>query len=107
MPELLPFLRHLSAIAREVTLGAAVPGADNKAGEGGYDPVTELDRGAERALRAAIEAAFPEDGIEGEEYGLVRPRSAAALAARSGGRHPRADLRPAELDDVGGAARGW
>jgi myo-inositol-1(or 4)-monophosphatase len=73
MPDLLPFLQHLSATARGVTLGAAVPGADNKAGEGGYDPVTELDRGAERALRAAIEAAFPEDGIEGEEYGLERP----------------------------------
>jgi myo-inositol-1(or 4)-monophosphatase len=70
--EMLPFLRHLSAVAREVTRGAAVPDADNKAGEGAYDPVTELDRAAERALRAAIEADFPDDGIEGEEYGLVR-----------------------------------
>lgn len=72
MPELLPFLHHLSAVARQVTQGAAVPSADNKAGEGGFDPVTELDRAGERALRAAIEAAFPDDGIEGEEYGLVR-----------------------------------
>ena len=72
MSELLPFFQHLSVVAREVTLGAPVPGADNKAGEGGFDPVTELDRGAERVLRAAIEAAFPADGIEGEEYGLVR-----------------------------------
>jgi myo-inositol-1(or 4)-monophosphatase len=75
MPDLLAFLHHLSATAREVTLGAPVPSADNKAGGGGFDPVTELDRGAERALRAAIEAKYPDDGIEGEEYGLVRPEA--------------------------------
>lgn len=69
---LLPFLHLLSAAARDVTLGAPVPEADNKAGEGAYDPVTEIDRAAERALRAAIEGVFPDDGIEGEEYGLVR-----------------------------------
>lgn len=70
--ELLAFMHHLSATAREVTRGAGVPGAENKAGAGAFDPVTEIDRAAERALRAAIEAAFPEDGIEGEEYGIVR-----------------------------------
>ncbi|WP_300973866.1 inositol monophosphatase family protein [Sphingomonas sp. LHG3406-1] len=70
--ELTTFLRHLSATARSVTLGAPVPDADNKAGAGAYDPVTEIDRAAERALRTAIEEAFPQDGIEGEEYGLVR-----------------------------------
>ncbi len=31
--------------------------------------VTEADRAAEAAMRAAIEAAFPADGIIGEEYG--------------------------------------
>lgn len=72
MSDLSAFLHHLSASARAVTLGAAVPDADNKAAGGTYDPVTEIDRAAERALRAAIEAAFPDDGIEGEEYGLVR-----------------------------------
>jgi myo-inositol-1(or 4)-monophosphatase len=73
MPDDLPsFLHKLSAAARSVTLGAAVPRADNKAGEGAYDPVTELDRAAELALRAAIEERFPEDGIEGEEFGLTR-----------------------------------
>ena len=69
------FLAELSAVARKVTLGVPVPLADNKAGEGSYDPVTELDRAAERALRAAIESRFPDDGIEGEEYGLVRPEA--------------------------------
>lgn len=76
MTDLPSFLRHLSATARQVTLGAPVPQADNKAGEGSYDPVTELDRAAERLLRAEIEAAYPDDGIEGEEYGLARPGAA-------------------------------
>jgi len=31
--------------------------------------VTEADRAAEAAMRGAIEAAFPDDGIIGEEYG--------------------------------------
>ncbi|MEM9668181.1 MAG: histidinol-phosphatase [Pseudomonadota bacterium] len=35
----------------------------------GFDPVTEADRGAERAMRALIEAERPSDGIIGEEYG--------------------------------------
>lgn len=46
--------------------------ADNKAGPGAYDPVTEGDRATEAALRARIEAAFPEDAIIGEEFGSVR-----------------------------------
>lgn len=71
MPDL-AFFKELSAAARAVTLGAAVPTAENKAGEGAFDPVTHLDRAAEQALRAAIEARFPEDGIEGEEFGLTR-----------------------------------
>lgn len=71
MTDLRSFLEQLSATARGVTLGQPVPQADNKAGAG-YDPVTEIDRAAERALRAEIERAFPEDGIEGEEYGIVR-----------------------------------
>lgn len=72
MSDLRAFLKELSAAARAVTLGAPVPAADNKASAGDYDPVTELDRAAERVLRAAIEARFPDDGIEGEEYGVVR-----------------------------------
>ncbi|MEO1227717.1 MAG: inositol monophosphatase family protein [Myxococcota bacterium] len=37
-----------------------------------YDPVTEGDRAAERAMRAVIETRFPEHGILGEEYGVTR-----------------------------------
>lgn len=38
-------------------------------GAGAFDPVTEADRGAERAIRALIEARYPAHGIVGEEYG--------------------------------------
>ncbi len=33
-------------------------------------PVTIADRNAEQAMRALIEAAFPADGIHGEEFGV-------------------------------------
>ena len=36
---------------------------------GGFDPVTEADREAERAMRAMIEARFPDHAIVGEEFG--------------------------------------
>ena len=37
--------------------------------EGGFDPVTEGDREAERAIRGIIEAEFPGHGLLGEEFG--------------------------------------
>lgn len=60
------------AIAVELTRGLT---ADNKA-DGGFDPVTEADRAAERALRAAIEEHYPDHGIWGEEYGWTREGAA-------------------------------
>jgi histidinol phosphatase-like enzyme (inositol monophosphatase family) len=39
-----------------------------------FDPVTEADRGAERAIRALIGAHRPNAGIEGEEYGVTASR---------------------------------
>ena len=42
--------------------------ADNKLGTG-FDPVTEADRAAERAMRDILAAERPADGILGEEYG--------------------------------------
>ena len=70
------FFAELSRLARaaiqpELDRGL---GCHNKASSG-FDPVTEADRAAERALRAAIEARFPEHGIWGEEYGMVRPEA--------------------------------
>ena len=44
---------------------------DNKAGDGGYDPVTVADRAAERAVRKLIAARFPDHGFEGEETGTA------------------------------------
>ena len=35
------------------------------------DMVSEADRAVEREIRAGIAAAFPEDGVLGEEYGLA------------------------------------
>lgn len=40
-----------------------------------FDPVTEADKGAERAIRALIEQRFPDHGILGEEYGHKPARS--------------------------------
>ena len=67
------FFAKLSAVARAAIAAELAAGlrCENK-GEAGFDPVTEADRAAERALRAAIEARYPEHGIWGEEYGLAR-----------------------------------
>ncbi|MEO5809134.1 MAG: inositol monophosphatase family protein, partial [Sphingomicrobium sp.] len=37
-----------------------------------FDPVTAADRSAERAMRSLIELRFPDHGIWGEEFGMVR-----------------------------------
>lgn len=70
------FFEELSNVARaaisaELALGLA---CDNKAASG-FDPVTEADRAAERGLRATIEKRFPDHGIWGEEFGMVRAAS--------------------------------
>lgn len=41
----------------------------DKGGEDEFDPVTEADRSAERAMRAVLAELRPDDGICGEEYG--------------------------------------
>ena len=41
--------------------------------ERGFDPVTEADKGAERAIRALISQRYPDHGVIGEEYGEDRP----------------------------------
>jgi len=41
--------------------------------ERGFDPVTEADKGAERAIRALISKHYPDHGVIGEEYGEDRP----------------------------------
>jgi histidinol phosphatase-like enzyme (inositol monophosphatase family) len=71
------FMRHLAEIAAAETLPRfRQAGAVANKLAGGFDPVTEADREAEQAIRRVIRAAFPEDGILGEEYGLENPESA-------------------------------
>ena len=43
--------------------------SDNKTEGAGFDPVTEADRAAERAIRDLLSTRRPEDAILGEEYG--------------------------------------
>lgn len=64
------FMRRLAAAAAAETLPRfrRPAGVANKI-EGGFDPVTEADREAEKAIRALIRAEFPEHGILGEEFG--------------------------------------
>lgn len=75
LAELDSFLLELNAAAAEAILPLfrADHGLDDKGGEKGFDPVTEADRGAERAIRALIEQRYPDHGVIGEEYGEDRP----------------------------------
>lgn len=69
------FFERLSDAARAAIDLSEELEIDDK-GEGDhYDPVTQADRNAERAMRSVIERAFPEDGIWGEEYGWSREGS--------------------------------
>ncbi|MEP1229775.1 MAG: inositol monophosphatase family protein [Litorimonas sp.] len=65
----LVLMDELSALARAITLPlfATDMAVDNKDDGGSFDPVTQADIEAERVMRGAITAAFPEDSIEGEE----------------------------------------
>lgn len=68
------FLKHLAGLAAAETLPrfrAAAAVTDK--GKGHFDPVTEADREAEKAIRAAIEARYPHHGIVGEEFGDRNP----------------------------------
>ena len=47
----------------------------NKHSDGGFDPVTDADREAETAIRAAIKQRYPSHGILGEEHGHERGTS--------------------------------
>ncbi|HAW47471.1 MAG TPA: histidinol-phosphatase [Roseovarius sp.] len=60
---ILPHFRHIAL------------SADNKHDTGGFDPVTEADRAAERAMRALLAERRPRDGILGEEYGATEGES--------------------------------
>jgi myo-inositol-1(or 4)-monophosphatase len=67
--ELTAFAEKLAAAARAETLGRWASGcAVEDKGSGGYDPVTEADREAERAMRELIRKRYPDHGVTGEEW---------------------------------------
>lgn len=68
------FARRLAEAARAETLPRFRAGVDihNKAGAL-FDPVTDADRDAERAMRRLIAAIHPRHGVIGEEFGEERP----------------------------------
>ena len=71
------FLLELNAASAEAILPLfrAEHGLENKAEAGAFDPVTAADKGGEAAIRAHIQARFPEHGVIGEEYGEDRPEA--------------------------------
>jgi histidinol phosphatase-like enzyme (inositol monophosphatase family) len=75
LAELDAFLIELNqaSSAAILPLFRADHGLEDKGGKAGFDPVTEADRGAERAIRQLIAARYPEHGVIGEEYGEDRP----------------------------------
>jgi myo-inositol-1(or 4)-monophosphatase len=76
IPRLLAFADKLADAARTAILPffRAEHACEDKGG-GRFDPVTDADKAAERAMLALIEREFPEHGVLGEEYGERRGRS--------------------------------
>lgn len=70
--ELIAFAAHLADIAGEVVRPYFRQPLDVEA-KADASPVTLADRNAEAAMRRVIEQRYPEHGIYGEEYGVVRP----------------------------------
>ena len=70
LPGLLAFAHRLADAADAVTLPAFRSGLDVET-KGDGTPVTEADRGAESAIRAAIRDAYPDHAVLGEEQGRV------------------------------------
>jgi histidinol phosphatase-like enzyme (inositol monophosphatase family) len=65
------FLRRIAAAAAAETLPRfRSQGAVSNKEAAGFDPVTEADREAERAIKALILKEFPGHGILGEEHGI-------------------------------------
>ena len=65
------FMRQLADAAAAETLPRfRQSGLVSNKLEAGFDPVTEADREAEKALRALIRQHHPDHGILGEEFGL-------------------------------------
>lgn len=70
MDEMIALARRLAEAARAETLPRfrAGGGVEDKGQAGSFDPVTEADREAERAMRALLGRERPDDGVSGEEF---------------------------------------
>ncbi|MCX7359275.1 MAG: histidinol-phosphatase [Alphaproteobacteria bacterium] len=68
---LIAFADTLADAARDAILPyfRAKHSITNKLDDGRFDPVTDADQAAERAMLALIEREFPDHGVLGEEYG--------------------------------------
>ena len=64
------FMRRLAAAAAAQTLPRfRQAGTVSNKLDSGFDPVTEADREAEKAIRSLILSEFPDHGVLGEEFG--------------------------------------
>ena len=77
LAELERFILELNRASAAVILPLfrAEHGMQNKSAKGGYDPVTDADKGAEAAIRRLITERYPEHGVIGEEMGEDRPEA--------------------------------
>ena len=69
--ELIDVARELADAARRETLAffrSPDMKTENKDDDSGWDPVTQADRNAERAMRRILAQRRPDDGILGEEF---------------------------------------
>jgi histidinol phosphatase-like enzyme (inositol monophosphatase family) len=75
LEELDAFLIELNRAAAGVILPLfrGDHGVVHKEGRWDFDPVTEADKGAERAIRKLVSERYPDHGFIGEEYGEDRP----------------------------------
>jgi len=72
--DVLEFAVESAQLAGAFTLGYFNAGTPHEL-KADRSPVTAADRGAEEKLRKRIEAAFPDHGILGEEFGETKGRS--------------------------------
>ncbi len=68
--EELTFARELCDEIDQYTLSSFDKREFNVMTKADLSPVTEIDQETERRIRAAIKQRFPDDSIEGEEYGV-------------------------------------
>src|SRR6201992_2004342 len=76
-PELIAFANRLADTSGAVIRPLFRQRIDvaHKMGRHHFDPVTEADKGAERAIREVVAPERPEDGVLGEEYPETRGTS--------------------------------